>query len=101
IANARATIDFGDVMMEHNYDDMQAYAQSKLAQVMFTFDLARELKGTGVFVSAVHPSTSMNTHMVLSRGAQPRTAKEDGVEAVLHLVNSPNLESGQFFDVLK
>ena len=101
IANARATIDFGDVMMEHNYDDMQAYAQSKLAQVMFTFDLARELKGTGVFVSAVHPSTSMNTHMVLSRGAQPRTAKEDGVEAVLHVVNSHDLESGQYFDVLK
>ena len=100
-AHGRATIDFDDVMMEHDYSDTRAYAQSKLAQVMFTFDLARELKGTGVFVSALHPASSMKTNMLISRGAQPRTATEDGVEAVVHLVTAPDLESGQYFNVLK
>ena len=64
---------------------------------MFTFDLARELEGTGVIVSALHPATFMDTNMVLSRGAQPRSSVEDGAEAVLHLINSPDLKSGQYF----
>ncbi len=94
----QAAIDFEDVMLERNYTDSQAYRQSKLAQVMFTFDLSRELEGTGVIVSALHPATFMDTNMVLSRGAQPRSSVEDGAEAVLRLLNSPDLESGQYFN---
>jgi NAD(P)-dependent dehydrogenase (short-subunit alcohol dehydrogenase family) len=44
----QAAIDFDDVMLERRYDGGQAYMQSKLAQVMFTFDLAEELTGSGV-----------------------------------------------------
>jgi NAD(P)-dependent dehydrogenase (short-subunit alcohol dehydrogenase family) len=95
-----AVIDFNDVMLERNYNDSQAYRQSKLAQVMFTFDLARELEGTGVIVSAVHPASMMPTPLVLSRFGESRATVEDGVEAVVNLVNLPDLESGQYFDRL-
>ena len=95
-----AVIDFDDVMLERNYNDSQAYRQSKLAQVMFTFDLARELEGTGVIVSAVHPASMMPTPLVLSRFGESRMTVEEGVEAVVNQVNLPGLESGQYFDRL-
>ena len=95
-----AVIDFNDVMLEGNYNDSQAYRQSKLAQVMFTFDLARELEGTGVIVSAVHPASMMPTPLVLSRFGESRETVEDGVEAVVNQVNLPDLESGQYYDRL-
>jgi NAD(P)-dependent dehydrogenase (short-subunit alcohol dehydrogenase family) len=98
---AQTPIDFDDVMLEHRYTGQRAYGQSKLAQVMFTFDLAEELQGTGVIAEALHPGTLMNTGMVLSRGIQPRTTVEEGTEAVLHLIEAPDLESGQYFDGLK
>ncbi len=95
---AQRPIDFDDVMLEEGYSDSRAYAQSKLAQVMFTFDLADELKNTGVLVEALHPATMMDTHMVLSRGAQARSSVEEGVKAVLHLIDEPDLETGQYFN---
>ena len=100
-AQGRATIDFDNVMLERNYSDSRAYSQSKLAQVLFTFDLARELQGTGVIVSAMHPGSFMDTNMIFSRGGQPRSSVKDGTEAVFRLVTSPDLESGQYFNVLK
>lgn len=95
---AQTPIRFDDVMMQSGYSDGRAYGQSKLAQIMFTMDLARELEGRGVTVLAVHPATMMNTTMVLSRGAQPRSTVEQGVEAVVNLVTTPGLESGQYFN---
>ena len=54
---AQQPIDFDDVMIEHNFSSGRAYAQSKLAQILFTFDLAEELEGSGVIVNALHPAT--------------------------------------------
>src|ERR671916_1256809 len=59
----QSPIDFDDVMLERGYGGMKAYTQSKLAQVMFTFELAERLKGTGVTVNALHPATLMDTKM--------------------------------------
>jgi NAD(P)-dependent dehydrogenase (short-subunit alcohol dehydrogenase family) len=95
---AQRPIDFDDVMLENGYSDGRAYAQSKLAQVMFTMDLAAELQGTGVTVNALHPATMMDTDMVLERGAQARTSVEEGAEAVLFLVDTPDLGSGGYFN---
>lgn len=95
---AQAPIDFDDVMLEHDYSDGRGYAQSKLAQVMFTFDLAGELEGTGVTTNALHPATLMDTDMVLSRGAPVRSSVSEGADAVLNLVTAPDLGSGQYFN---
>lgn len=97
---AQRPIDFDDVMMEEGYSDGRGYAQSKLAQILHTFDLARELEGEPVLVFALHPATLMDTGMVLSRGAQARSSVDEGKEAVVHLITASGLESGTYFNGL-
>jgi NAD(P)-dependent dehydrogenase (short-subunit alcohol dehydrogenase family) len=98
---AQQPIQFDDVMLERGYSDGRGYAQSKLAQIMFTIDLAAELAGKGVAVHAVHPASMMNTTMVLQRGAPTRSTVETGAEAVVNLVTAPGLESGRYFNGLR
>ncbi len=92
-------VDFDDVMIAKNYTSGRAYGQSKLAQVMFTFDLAAELEGKGVTVNALHPATLMPTGMVLRSGRPPRSTIDDGARAVLQLVNE-DMGTGRFFNSL-
>ena len=94
---AQSPIDFDDVMIEKNFSGGRAYGQSKLAQVMFTFDLAEELDGTGIMVNSLHPATFMPTGMVLRRGVTPRATIGEGADAVMQLVESTEIEGGQFF----
>ena len=54
-AHQNASIDFDDLQDKHNYSGWQAYGQSKLANILFTYELARRLEGTGVTVNALHP----------------------------------------------
>jgi NAD(P)-dependent dehydrogenase (short-subunit alcohol dehydrogenase family) len=54
-AQGMGTIDFDDLMGERKYSGSTAYNQSKLANVMFTYELAKRLEGTGVTATAVHP----------------------------------------------
>lgn len=93
-------IDFDDVMLTRNYDGVRAYCQSKLAQIMFTIDLAQELKSTGVTVNSLHPASYMNTTMVRQAGITPWSSVETGADAILNLATSPTLEgkSGPYFD---
>ena len=51
----RAQIDFNDLNSERSYGAMKAYGRSKMANILFTHKLAKELQGTGVTVNAVHP----------------------------------------------
>lgn len=94
---AQRPIDFDDVMIEHNFSGGRAYAQSKLAQVMFTFDLHEELEGTGVMVNSLHPATYMPTGMVARAGVRPRATIGEGADAVMQLIVSTEIEGGQFF----
>jgi len=97
---AQAPLDFEDVNLERDYSPSRAYAVSKLAQVTFTIDLAEQLEGTGVTVTALHPATMMNTSMVIETGMPPRSTVEEGVEAVLQLVTGPDVVSGQYYNGL-
>jgi len=96
----QAPIDFTDVMLERHYDGVQAYCQSKLAQIMFTFDLAEELRDRDVTATALHPATYMPTKMVLAAGVSPASTLEEGLEATLRLIADPELEgvSGRYFN---
>jgi NAD(P)-dependent dehydrogenase (short-subunit alcohol dehydrogenase family) len=93
-------IDFEDVMITKGYSGTRAYAQSKLAQIMFTIDLSRELEGSGVTVNALHPATYMNTTMVRQGGIMPISTVEQGGDAILHLAAGDDVagKSGLFFN---
>jgi NAD(P)-dependent dehydrogenase (short-subunit alcohol dehydrogenase family) len=93
---AAAAIDFTDVMIERGYSSSRGYGQSKLAQVMFTIDLAQELKGKGIVVQALHPATYMNTTMVTSSGGTPRSTVEEGAAAVMSVI-ATDAPSGSYF----
>jgi NAD(P)-dependent dehydrogenase (short-subunit alcohol dehydrogenase family) len=96
----QSAIDFDDVMLERGYNGFQAYCQSKLAQVMFTFDLAEELRDSGVTANCLHPATYMPTKMVHAAGVSPTSTLEQGVRATLRLAIDPELDgvSGVYFD---
>lgn len=96
----QAPIDFDDVMLQRRYSGVQAYCQSKLAQIMFTLDLAEELQGSGITATCLHPGTYMPTKMVLGAGVDPITPLEQGARATLRLIADPAMDgvSGQYFD---
>ena len=79
-------IDFSDVMLTRGYSGVRAYCQSKLAQILFTVDLAEELKDCKVTVNCLHPATYMDTTMVRQSGARPISTVEQGGAAILALV---------------
>jgi NAD(P)-dependent dehydrogenase (short-subunit alcohol dehydrogenase family) len=96
-------LDFDDVMITKNYSGSRAYAQSKLAQIMFTIDLAHELSGSGVTVNSLHPATYMNTTMVREGGITPISTVEQGGDAILHLVAGDDMtgKTGLFFNGMR
>jgi NAD(P)-dependent dehydrogenase (short-subunit alcohol dehydrogenase family) len=99
---AQQPIDFDDVMLTRGYSGGRAYAQSKLAQIMFTFDLARELDAAAVSANCLHPATYMATTMVRQSGVTPISSVEQGAEAILHLAAAAELAcpSGAFYNGL-
>lgn len=92
----QAAINFDDVMLTRSYSGVQAYCQSKLAQIMFTFDLADELAATGVTATALHPATYMPTKMV----PRPVSTLQSGIDATLRLVIDPALDgvTGRYYN---
>ena len=71
--------------------------------MLFTLDLAEELAGSGVTVTALHPATFMATGMVLNAGITPHSTVEEGAEAILALAVGPQhaKTSAKFFNGLK
>jgi NAD(P)-dependent dehydrogenase (short-subunit alcohol dehydrogenase family) len=96
----QAPIDFDDLMLERDYNGIQAYCQSKLALVMLTLDQAEALRDSGVTANCLHPGTFMPTKMVLEAGVQPVDSLESGVAATMRLVSAPELAdvTGTYFD---
>ena len=108
-AHAQGRLDFDDLQSERNYSGQQAYGQSKLANVMFTYELARRLAGTGVTATAAHPgvvATSFGTedqaaHLgIMIRVARPfMKTPAQGALTPVYLASSPQAEgvTGQYF----
>ena len=96
----QSPVNFHDVMLGRRYQGMRAYTRSKLAQVMFTLELAEHLEDAGVTVNALHPATLMDTKMVLETFGYARSSVQEGTEATVRLALSPELEgvTGRYFD---
>jgi NAD(P)-dependent dehydrogenase (short-subunit alcohol dehydrogenase family) len=95
----QSPIHFDDIMKDKNFDGVTAYTRSKLAIVMFTFDLAEKLKT--VTVNCLHPGTYLDTGMVREAGVQPLGTAQSGADAVEYLAIAPELKnvSGKYFNV--
>jgi retinol dehydrogenase-14 len=102
------TINFDDLQGEGRYSGFQAYNQSKLAMILFTYELARKLEGTGVTVNCVHPGVvvtnlgrgSSGAFGLLLRLMRPFfSSPEKGAETPIYLASSPEVEgvSGKYF----
>jgi NAD(P)-dependent dehydrogenase (short-subunit alcohol dehydrogenase family) len=96
-------IDFDDVMLERRYDGTRAYCQSKLAQVMHTFDLAEAYEPRRLTANCLHPATYMETKMVLHARGSTVSTVEEGAEATERLVTDPALAgvSGRYYNGLR
>lgn len=110
IAHAEGFIDLDDLQANKKYRIMRAYAQSKLANVLFTYALAQRLEGTGVTVNCLHPGTVVTN--IWSRPlpdflkplgttlARPfGITAEEGAQTSLYLASSPEVEgvTGKYF----
>lgn len=96
----QSPLDFGDLMMERRYDSFDAYCKSKLAQILYGFELAEQLKDKGITVNSLHPATLMNTKMVKEFFGPPSSTVEEGVAAVEQVAFSADTEavSGAYFN---
>jgi NAD(P)-dependent dehydrogenase (short-subunit alcohol dehydrogenase family) len=107
-AHFRGWIDFDDLQSERRYGHTRTYAMTKLANVLFTYELARRLGGTLVSANALHPGV-VATALLADFVRLPRAlrfvtrlvglAPEEGARTVVHLAASRELDgvSGKYF----
>jgi NAD(P)-dependent dehydrogenase (short-subunit alcohol dehydrogenase family) len=106
--HSNGTIDFDDLQGEKGYKGAKAYSQSKLANVLFTYELARRLEGTGVTANCLHPGvvgTNLGSGVSGVFGFMVRAftplmkSPEKGAETSIYLATSQEVEglSGRYF----
>jgi retinol dehydrogenase 14 len=108
-AQAMGRIDFTDLQGERAYSGQRAYNQSKLANVLFTYELARRLRGSGVTANVLHPGVVQTAFGAEDPGRVQRLLvplvrpfmkdPEQGAATSVHLASAPELEdvTGQYF----
>jgi NAD(P)-dependent dehydrogenase (short-subunit alcohol dehydrogenase family) len=99
-SGSQTPIDFDDVMMTKGYNGGRGYAQSKLAQVMMTIDMAPALEKRGVVTYSLHPATTMATTMARALNVRPRSTIAEGVESVVNAIVTTE-PTGTYFNQLK
>jgi NAD(P)-dependent dehydrogenase (short-subunit alcohol dehydrogenase family) len=113
-AHTAGTIKFDDLNMKNGYGlgGMRAYSMSKLANIMFTYELARRLEGTGVTANVLHPGF-VNTgfgknqaglmRFVMNFVSRLGISPEQGADTIVYLASSPQAigESGKYWEKRK
>jgi len=110
-AHYGVSLNFDDLQSEKSYRSMRVYSKSKLANVMFTYSLARRLEGSGVTVNCLHPgfvATNLGSgnkipvkpFMALFRLTGRAIRVRDGADTPIYLASSDDVEgvSGKYFD---
>ena len=112
VAHERAEIDFEDLQYRRGYRPFKAYARSKLANLLFTYELDRRLAGTGVTVNAVHPGlvrtdlgakngwlSRLGNALVHLRYRRFSVSPDEGARTIVFLAASPQVEgvTGRYF----
>ena len=108
MAHQGASLDFSDLQCARGFNGWKAYGRSKLANILFTRELARRLAGTGVTANCLHPGFVATRFGDASGGWTSRLmplvrtfaiSAEQGADTIIHLASSPEVESvtGQYF----
>ena len=107
-AHQGSRLDFNDLQCARGYNGWKAYGRSKLANILFTRELARRLAGTGVAANCLHPGFVATRFGDASGGWTSRLmplarsfaiTAERGADTIIHLASSPQVEgaSGAYF----
>jgi retinol dehydrogenase 14 len=108
-AHAQGRIDFDDLQGERSFSGARAYDQSKLANVLFSYELARRLQATSVTANALHPGVVSTSFGAEDPGGVQRLlvpfmrpfmkAPAQGAATSIHLASAPDLEqvTGRYF----
>jgi NAD(P)-dependent dehydrogenase (short-subunit alcohol dehydrogenase family) len=107
--HTQAKLNFDDVQFKYGYNPLNAYNHSKLANILFTYELARRMQGTDVTVNALHPG-GVRSNLVARNGlvfkwfVQPlfnlmAISAEQGARTSVHLASSPQVQdvTGKYF----
>lgn len=103
-----ASIEFDNLQGEKKYANLRNYSQAKLALLLWTYELARRLEGTGVTVNALHPGVTASNFVdgmnglaawVMKLGKPFLLTVEQGAQTTLYLATSPQVEgvTGKYF----
>lgn len=108
-AHQAANINFDDLQGKKRYSGWQAYGQSKLANILFTYELDRRLEGTGITVNTLHPGMVATNFGANNAGILGNVMRhfmnlfsigvEEGAQTSIYLASSPEVEgvSGKYF----
>lgn len=104
-AHSGQRLDFDDLMSERDYRRDRVYSRTKLANILFTHELAQRLEGSGVTANAVHPGVVatglLSDYMGMPAGRRSfGSTPERGAEPIVYLAASPEVAdiSGRYFD---
>lgn len=99
MAHKGAQFDFDNLQGERKFEAYDAYSRSKIANLLFTYELAHRLANTGVTVNALHPGVIATKMLRAGFGSMGGSPVAEGAARIAYLVNTPGIEkeSGKYF----
>jgi NAD(P)-dependent dehydrogenase (short-subunit alcohol dehydrogenase family) len=111
-AHRFGTINFDDLGGERRYRTFAAYSQSKLANILFSYELSRRLAGAGITVNCLHPGGIASglwtnngplAQLIMKAGRPFLKTPEQGARTTIYLASSPEVEgvTGKYYSNCK